>query len=41
MDVLHHGEEDTRESRIDPNLFPFSQNPLAKYLEEQKLGKNI
>jgi len=26
---------------IDPNLLPFSQNQLAKYLEDQILGENI
>lgn len=26
---------------IDPNLLPFSQNKLVKYLEDQPLGENI
>lgn len=26
---------------IDPDRLPFSQNPLAKYLENQPLGENI
>jgi hypothetical protein len=32
----------TREiGAIDPNMLPFSQNNLAKYLENQPLGENI
>lgn len=41
MDVIGDGEKDSRDTRIDPSLFPLSQNPLARYLEDQKLGNNI
>jgi hypothetical protein len=41
MDAIWYGEKNSIDTRIDPSLFPLSQNPLARYLEEQKLGNNI
>lgn len=34
-------KETTVVGRIDPQKLPFSQNALAKYFEEQRLGENI
>jgi len=34
-------KEDLDSSMIDPNVLPFSQNKLAKFLENQKLWDNI
>jgi hypothetical protein len=41
MDVIWDGEKNNIDTRIDPSLFPLSQNRLAIYLENQKLGDNI
>lgn len=40
MDAIWDGEKNSIDTRIDPSLFPLSQNRLAIYLENQKLWEN-
>ena len=45
IDAMKHGKKreavDMSEYSVDPNTLPLSQNPLAQFLEKQKLGENI